>query len=152
MAIAGKPSWQCVTTNHIGVPHGGMFGNVRRWEPILAKHGMLLCWSLIWNVFGVYHRLPGGEPVFDMHLKHKDGGPIPLERLLVDTLVFLRETTAREDRSLREEGLRRRNQAKQDKINAELAEERSDRAKRATDKAFMALGLKPKKTMIELGN
>jgi len=113
---------------------------------------MLLCWSLIWNVFGVYHRLPGGEPVFDMHLKHKDGGPIPLERLLVDTLVFLRETTAREDRSLREEGLRRRNQAKQDKINAELAEERSDRAKRATDKAFMALGLKPKKTMIELGN
>jgi len=151
MAIAGKPNWQSVTTDHIGVPHGGLFGNIRKWEPVLAKQGLFLCWSLIWNVFGVFHRLPGNEPVFDMHLKHRDGGPIPIDRLLVDTLVFLRETTNREDRSLREEGFRRRKQAEKMLAQTAAAEERADMAKRATDTAFMALGLKSKKVMIELG-
>ena len=148
MAIAGKLNWQSVTTDHIGVPSGGMFGDVKKWEPVLAKHGLFLCWSLIWHVFGIYHKMPGGEPVFDMHLKHHDGGPIPLDGQVVDTIVLVRETSSREDRSLTQELYQRRQKMKRDIALAAAAEERSDRARRATDKAFLKLGLKtPKITM-----
>lgn len=142
MAIAGKPNWQCLTTDHIGVPRGGLYGDVDKFEPILKQSGLFLCWSTIWHTFGVYHNLPGGEPVFDMHLKHKDGGPIPLDAQVVFTFIFLRETASREDRSLREEGFRRRNEMRRALEAAAAAEERMDRARRATDKAFLKLGIK----------
>jgi len=149
MAIAGKLNWQSVTTDHIGVPTGGMFGDVKKWEPVLAKHGLFLCWSLIWEVFGVFHKLPGGEPVFDMHLKHRDGGPLPLDAQVVDTIVLVRETTFREDRSLREELFNRKRKMDADLAAEAAAGERSDRARRATDKAFMKLGLKAPKVFMD---
>lgn len=151
MASVGPASWLTVSTDHIGVPHGGLFGDVRKWEPKLKKHGLLLCWSTVWDVFGVYTELPGGEYVFQMNLKHKDGGPIPLDKHLVDTLIFLRECHHRQDRSLLEQEATARKAQVRARAQAELAEERSDRARRATDKAFMALGLKPRKLMFQFG-
>jgi len=122
-----------------------------KWEPKLKKAGLLLCWCTIQDVFGVYTQLPGGKCVFQMSLKHRDGGPIPIEEHLVRTLIFLRESHHRQDRSLLEQEAASRKAQMQAKINADLAEERSDRARRATDIALMGLGVKPKKVMIETG-
>lgn len=151
MASAGPANWRAVTTDHIGVPHGGLYGDVRKWEPKLKKAGLLLCWCTIQDVFGIYTALPDGKYVFQMSLKHRDGGPIPIDEHLVRTLVFLRESHHRQDRSLLEQEAAQRKAQMQAKIQADLAEERSDRARRATDIAFMGLGVKPKKVMIELG-
>jgi len=149
----GKPQWCIVSSDHIGVPHGGLFGNIRRWEPKLNKHGLYLYWSLIHEMFGVYTILRNtGELVNQMLLKHKDHGPLTLDKSLVDTLVYLRETHNRTDQVRMLASFKARKSAEKAKAQAEAAEERADRAKRATDMAFMALGVKPRKTMIELGN
>jgi len=151
MAMAGPITWRAVTTDHIGVPRGGLFGDVDRWEPVLNRHGLFLAWSLIWQTFGVYSKLPGGECVFQMHLKHKDGGPLPIDQQLVDTLVLLREVNSREDRTLREQCFAFKKKIEKEKRMAAAAEERSDRAHRATDKALMSLGVKAPKIVLDLG-
>jgi len=148
MALIGPPIWNMLTTDHIGVPHGGLFGDPQRWEPELKKHGLHLGWLPNWEHFAVYTILPGGEFVAQMMLKHKDRGPITIDRQLVDTLVFLRETHNRSDRKLLEAAVKRRQDAANAKVDAEAAEERSDRARRAVDTAFIKMGLKTPKVTV----
>jgi len=95
MKQVGPKHWHCVTPDGFAQPTGGMYGDVRRYMPMLAEHGLHLCWSTLWCVYGVYTQRPGDRPRFQMLLKRKGEGPLPLTRQLVETLIFLRESDAR---------------------------------------------------------
>ena len=145
MSVIGDARLRLVSSDHIGVPHGGMFGDVARWEPKLNRRGLRLAWSLIWQCFFVYTELPGGKLVSQLRLKHKDGGPITIDKTLVDTLVYLREIHRRSDKPMVAQHLQQRKTERLQQAHAEAAEERSDRAKDATQQAFVALGVKTPK-------
>lgn len=146
--VLGKEHWRIVSSDHIGVPHGGLFGDVRRWEPLLNKHGLYLYWSLVWQTFGIYTKLPDtGEIVNQMLLKHKDGGPIPIDRSVVDTFVFLRDSHSYTDQPHMISAFKARKEAEARRANDAMAEERRDVAKNATSEAFLNLGLRSPKVI-----
>jgi len=154
MAFVGRPADQCVTTDHIGVPHGGMYGNVRHWEPVLKRHGLRLAYSLIWHSFLIYTidtEHPQHPLVCQMHLRHKDGGPIPLDRRVVETMRFLRESYHRSDQTLLKQHFETRKQAKKDKREEEVREESQQTAREAVDRAWLAMGLAGPKVTVDMG-
>jgi len=52
--VVGHPSSAWVSTDSAGVPHGGSFGNVARFEQAINKVGLNLAWSRIWDCFYIY--------------------------------------------------------------------------------------------------
>ena len=86
-----------MTTDTIGVPTGGQYGDIRRWEPVLNRHGMKLMWSRFHQTFMVYTDFNPARPVCQVILLNKETRrPIPVTGRLVNLLVWLRETHARE--------------------------------------------------------
>jgi len=149
MSFISNPGLRLVTTDHIGVPHGGQFGDVSRYEPILARHGLLLAWSLIWDCFFVYTKLPGGKVVTQFKMRRGGGPVIPLDRAFVDTMVTLRETHWRTDRSLLMQEAERIKRNLMQQREEQAAQERRERAKDATEEAFSQLGLKGRKVTFD---
>jgi len=138
--VLGDPRNQIVSTDHIGVPHGGAFGNVRKWEPVLAKRGLFLYWSLIHGFFGVYTKRPGSGALVNQMQLHAGDFPLPIDKHLVNTLIFMRETHSREDQSMVKQHFDRKQaakkaaeKAKKDVLNREIARD-------AVDKALLQVG------------
>ena len=149
MAFIGNPRNRCVTSDHIGVPSGGMFGDVRKWEPVLNGHGLRLGWSLIWHTFMVYTMTPAHGFVCQMHLKHRDGGPIPIDRRVVDTLVWARENFHREDQTLVKQMFDARQQRELDRQDVERRERAEASAEAAWDSVSLDLGLRTPTVLME---
>jgi len=119
----GPAWWRCVTTDEIGVPYGGAYGDVRRAEAELNRVGMKLCWSYLHHCFGIYT-----EPVpnywrFQLLLQKNGDEPIPLTDQLVWTLYFIREEDARMDGPTIEARIR---QIQQERKNRERAYAEAD--------------------------
>jgi len=98
--LVGPPWWRCVNADSIATPRGGLFGDVDRWKPVLAAHGLHLCWSVPNFVYAIYTEGPGGQPVFQLHLRNsRTLGPSPLTEELVFALITLRESDARQNKA-----------------------------------------------------
>ena len=95
--MVGPRRWMCVTTDMIGVPTGGLYGDIRRWEPVLNRYGLKLMWSRFHKCFMVYTDLNPARPVCKLILWNKKAQrPIPLTGQLVNLLAWLRDLYARE--------------------------------------------------------
>jgi hypothetical protein len=151
MAYIGNPKQRCVSTDHIAVPRGGMFGDIAKWEPVLNRNRLYLAWSLIFHTFLVYSKEKGFPFVCQMHLRHRDGGPIPLDSRVVSTLTWARENFRREDQTL----VKQMFEARKRRAQSAEESERMERAERSAADAFDAvsldLGLRTPKIMVELG-
>jgi len=147
----GPPAWRCCTTDELGVPTGGMYGDVRRWEPELEKHGLLLAWSWIWYCFAIYTKRPGSHKcTCQMLLKRGRAQPIPLTREVVDTFVFLRETSARTNSTIARAIADNHERRKKEAMQKEVREESAHMARESTDRAMRALGLKTRPVTVQM--
>ena len=82
----GYTHWQWVSTDSAGVPHGGPFGDVQRFEAEAGKYGLIIGWSRIHERFGVCTRLGPAKWVCQWLLrKERTGVPIPF----TDELLWL---------------------------------------------------------------
>lgn len=52
----GPAYWKWVTTDTAGVPHGGKFGDVPRFEAVFRRHNLYVGWSRIQRCFGIATR------------------------------------------------------------------------------------------------
>lgn len=88
MANVGPKFWQWVTTDTAGVPHGGQFGDVPRFEPVLNQHGLIVGWSRARKCFGIATHGPSGWAC-QMLLMGRTK-PIPFSQKLVSALLTAR--------------------------------------------------------------
>jgi hypothetical protein len=153
MAIVGRPLDKMVTTDHIGAPTGGLYGDIRRWEPALNRAGLKLAWSLIWHAFFVYTVRPGTNncvpqlPLFES----RTGDPIPVDRKLVDTLIYLREQNARDDKTMLRQEFERRVSAKKAAEEAAEDEDRKYKLKDIMKEASRVIGQETRPAFLDLG-
>lgn len=90
--IVGYRHWQMVSTDSAGVPHGGRYGDVPRWERQAKRHGLKLGWSRLSKCFGIYTQIGPGKYAFQLRLwNERTQCPIALTPQLLQTLVWLWE-------------------------------------------------------------
>jgi hypothetical protein len=126
-----------------------MYGDVRRWEPVLNKHRMYLAWSLILHNFIIFTKARGQDFVCQMHLKHRDGGPIPLDGRVVQTMVWARENFHREDQSLVKQAHDARMKRAEEQEEEQSQQRIADIASAALDAAKLDVGLRGPKVFVE---
>ena len=92
----GYRHWGWVSTDTAGVPHGGPFGDVGRFETAAASHGLILGWSQRLNCFGVCTRLGPTKWVCQMLLRNQvTRRPIPCSDSLLAILLIAWERHSR---------------------------------------------------------
>lgn len=57
----GEPSWQWVTLDSIGVPTGGVHGDVRRFHDGVKEMGLDLAWSRMYGIFFLFRQRKNGK-------------------------------------------------------------------------------------------
>jgi len=137
----GPRDWQCVTPDHIGVPHGGLFGDIDRHRATLARCGLKLCWSVRWGAFGIYSERQGGSVVFEFPLWRPDGSPIPLTGDVAFGLRVLAERRARTDRATIADCIRRMKAEKAASLRRDRLDRAHQRAEDTVQEASKRLGL-----------
>ena len=90
----GYRHWGWVSTDTAGVPHGGPFGDVERFEREAKPHGLILGWSRRLRVFGVCTRLGPKKWVCQMLLRN-GGKPISCSDPLLSLLLIAWERHSR---------------------------------------------------------
>jgi hypothetical protein len=82
----GPRFWHWVTTDTAGVPHGGRYGDVPRFEAILRRHNLYLGWSRVKKCFGIASKNRRNGWCCQMVLTTGQG-VIPLNNRLVSALL-----------------------------------------------------------------
>ena len=92
----GQKHWGWVSTDTAGVPHGGPFGDVGRFETSAKRHGLILGWSRRCKCFGVCTRLGPTKWVCQMLLRNQQTmRPIPCSDALLSILMIAWERHSR---------------------------------------------------------
>lgn len=93
-----------VTTDTAGVPSGGKYGDVRRFEEEAKRHGLLVGWCLMGDCFGIYTKDGPGRYTFQMRWWNPSTRqPKPLSREFLWLLLHLWSNHCRTTGKLLEE-------------------------------------------------
>ena len=57
----GEPFWQWVTLDSIGVPTGGVHGDVKRFHDGVKEMGLDLAWSRLYDIFFLFRQHKNGK-------------------------------------------------------------------------------------------
>lgn len=94
--MIGHPSWRWFSTGSAGVPTGGRYGNVKRFEERAKRHGLYIAWSGIAKAFVVYTKRGPGELVLQEFCQDPvEMTPVPLTDRYLAQLVGIWERFAR---------------------------------------------------------
>ncbi len=94
--MIGHPSWRWFSTGSAGVPTGGRYGNVKRFEERAKRHGLYIAWSGLGGCFVIYTKRGAGQLVTQEFCNDpRDGTPEPLTDNYLAVMVAIWERFAR---------------------------------------------------------
>lgn len=140
----GYRHWGWVTTDSAGVPHGGRFGDVGRFERGANGHGLIVGWSRRLNCFGVCTRRGPTKWVCQLVLRNSKG-IVPFSDSVLWLLLFAWERHARLTESTITEYLRDVQRKERAAVAKEIYDEQALRVKDSVQESFYRQGIETRR-------
>ena len=130
-----------VSPGTAGVPSGGRYGDVHYFVTEAEKHGLYVCWSRIFECFGIYTKDGMGKYTFQLLWRNAASGEAkPLSRTFLWLMLHFWDEHCRTTGKLLEQAFAQANRDEKSRIAKERYELATDVAKDAVDETWVQRG------------